>query len=150
MYKKIFNTVRQTLGAIRAGGTEAETVIMMIIAHESLRGKYRRQKGAKEPALGLTQIERQTFESTRQHGDRFAEYCRRAGYDPAAVEFERLEDDDVFCVVVTRARLAMDTRPLPKTPREMAEFCKTFWNGPGKATADEYFNDWELWRRDAE
>lgn len=135
-----------TLRSIKAHSVDAVQVILMIMAHESMRGKYRRQLKADRPALGLTQIERPTFDSVVKYGDRFATYCRRAGYDPDAVLFEQLEADDRLCIVVTRVRLAMDIAPLPSSPVEQAEFCKRFWNGPGKATASKYLEDWEKWR----
>lgn len=145
-YTDAYKLTDQTLRDIKAHSVEAVQVILMIMAHESGRGKYRRQLKADRPALGLTQIERPTFDTVVKYGDRFAAYCERAGYDPDAVRFEDLETDDRLCIVLTRARLAMDSEPLPKTPVEQAEFCKRFWNGPGKATANKYLEDWEKWQ----
>lgn len=145
-YQQTLRLVADTYSTLMAYSPAAVQVTMMIVAHESARGKFRRQKGAALPALGLTQIERATFDTVVKEGDRFRDYCQRAGFDPDAVRFEHLEHDDKLCFVITRARLAMDLAPLPSSPLDQAEFCKRFWNAGGKATADKYLTDWEGWR----
>lgn len=121
-------------------------VLMMIAAHESGRGKYRRQMKADSPALSLWQIERPTFDTVVKFSARWPEYARRGGYDPARVKFEDIEHDDKLACIVARARLSMDIKPLPKTPAAAAAYCKVFWNAGGKASAEKYLNDWLIWR----
>ncbi len=143
--KKLCETVFMK---IKAYSTDARNVTLMIIAHESGQGKHRRQIGADEPALGLAQIERRTFYDILKNSDRIKSYLTAAGYKPDAVLFEHIETDDVLCLIFVRARLAMDPRPLPVTPVAQSEFCKRFWNGGGKASAEKYLNDWEKWRNE--
>jgi hypothetical protein len=62
------------------------------------------------------------------------------------LSFEDIEHDDKLACVVARARLSMDTRPIPSTPEAQAQYAKDFWNASGKASAEKYLNDWLLWR----
>lgn len=138
--------VRSVYKKIRAHSNPAEDVTMMIIAHESGQGKHRRQIGADNPALGLGQMERETFDTVMKYGDRIRQYLTRAGYDYNQVKFEDIETDDELAIIFIRARLAMDIRPLPTIPKYQASYCKRFWNAGGKASAEKYFNDWESWK----
>jgi len=141
--KKLVEQVYMTLTVYT---TDSRDVTLMIIAHESGGGKHRRQIGAAEPALGLGQMERPTFNSVMRYSDRLEGYLKKFGYKKSDVKFEDLETDDTLAIIFIRARLAMDTAALPKTPKEQAEFCKRFWNAGGKASADKYLNDWKEWK----
>lgn len=147
-YTECLNLVRDTYNEIRVHSDAAEQVTMMIIAHESGHGKYRRQIGAKNPALGLGQMEEQTFDTVMKYGDRIRSYLNRADYNYNHVKFSDLETDDVLAIIFIRARLAMDTKPLPSIPKYQALYCKSYWNAGGKATAQKYLNDWESWKND--
>lgn len=147
-YNDCFKLVSMTLKKIQAYSPEAHTTTMMIIAHESGRGKHRRQVGADEPALGLGQMERETFDTCKKYGDRYKTYLERAGYIPDKIVFEALECNDELAIILIRVRLAMDTAALPKTPKEQAEFCKKFWNAGGEASANKYLNDWKEWKNE--
>lgn len=131
-YTECRKKIEQVYTVIKAYTTDARNVTLMIIAHESGLGKHRRQIGAAEPALGLGQMERPTFDSVLKFSDRINAYLTRAGYDHRLVKFEDLEKDDDLAIIFIRARLAMDTNPLPITPKAQAEFCKKFWNAGGK------------------
>jgi hypothetical protein len=120
----------------------------MIIAHESGQGKHRRQIGAANPALGLGQMERETFNTVMKYGDRIKQYLNRAGYDYNKVKFEDIETNDELAIIFMRARLAMDTRPLPSIAKYQASYCKFYWNAGGEASAAKYINDWESWKND--
>lgn len=147
-YPECVQLVSSVFKKIQAYSPESHNTAVMIIAHESGRGKYRRQVGAKEPALGLGQMERATFDTCKKFGDRYKTYLERAGYNSALVKFEDLEKDDELAIILIRVRLAMDTKALPKTPKDQAEFCKEFWNAGGKASADKYLNDWKEWQNE--
>ena len=148
-YKDCEKLVTDTYKKIKAFTSLNVIIItMMIIAHESLRGMFRRQKGAKEPALGLGQMERPTFNACRDFGENYKTYLTLAGYDPDKVKFEDLENDDVLAIILIRVRLSMDPKKLPEGVKAHAEFCKSYWNAGGKATAEEYLNDWELWKNE--
>lgn len=147
-YIDCLKLVSMTFNKIQAYSLDALNTTVMIIAHESGRGKHRRQVGAAQPALGLGQMERETFDTCKKFGDRYKIYLGRAGYIPDKVKFEDLENNDELAIILIRVRLAMDTAPLPKTPKEQAEFCKRFWNAGGKASADKYLNDWKEWKNE--
>jgi hypothetical protein len=137
--------VRVILQEIGAYSPRAELATLMIIAHESGGGKYRRQIGG-GPARGLGQMEPPTFDSVIKFGEKAGQYLRRAGYDPRRVTCADLETDDKLAIVMIRARLAMDPAQLPETPAAMAHYLKSFWNGPGKATPEKYLSDLEAWK----
>lgn len=147
-YNECKKLVEKTYMNIKAYSTDARNVTLMIIAHESGQGRHRRQIGAKDPALGLGQMERATYHDTLDHSDRIRSYLERAGYNVNKIAFEDLETDDTLAIIFIRARLAMDTRPLPVTPERQAEFCKSYWNAGGKASAEKYLNDWKEWRNE--
>lgn len=146
-YAELEKLVTDTIKQCKAFSDEALQTMMIIAAHESMRGRYRRQVGAAQPALGLWQMERPTFDTVMEFSARWPDYARRCGYDPALVKFEDIENEDKLACIVARARLSMDSRPLPKTPMEQAQYALEFWNAGGKASAEKYYNDWALWRR---
>ncbi len=147
-YNECLSLVNKTYEKINAHSTHAVQVTMMIIAHESGQGKHRRQIGAANPALGLGQMERETFDTVMKFGDRIRQYLSRAGYACNDVKFEDLETNDELAIIFIRARLAMDIRPLPLIPRYQASYCKRFWNAGGKASGAKYLNDWESWKNE--
>lgn len=109
---------------------------IMIAAHESLMGEHRVQIGG-GPARGLLQIEELTYASIWQHSDTIAETAMRMGMQ---CDFSQIEQGDRHSIYICRHRIAMDSEPLPRNAFEMAEYAKRIWNGPGKATADDYYN----------
>lgn len=144
-YADAVRLVREVLTKCRAYSPRAELAILMIMAHESGGGKWRRQRGG-GPARGLIQMEPPTFDSVIKFGAQIGNYLRRCGYDAAGVSCAMLETDDALSVVMARGRLAMDAKPLPETAEAMADYLKTFWNGPGKATPEKYLTDLERWK----
>lgn len=147
-FKDCKKLLEQTFMNLGAYTTDARNISLMIIAHESGRGQYRKQLKADKPALGLAQIEYNTFNDILNYSDRIKSYLVRTGYNPDEVLFSQLENDDVLTAVFIRARLAMDIHLLPITPKAQADWCKLHWNGNGKATAEKYLSDWELWRNE--
>lgn len=109
---------------------------IMIAAHESLMGEHRVQIGG-GPARGLLQIEELTYASVWQHSDTIAETAMRMGMQ---CDFSQIEQGDRHSIYICRHRIAMDSEPLPRNAFEMADYAKRIWNGPGKATADDYYN----------
>lgn len=109
---------------------------IMIAAHESLMGEHRVQIGG-GPARGLLQIEELTYASVWQHSDTIAETAMRMGMQ---CDFSQIEQGDRHSIYICRHRIAMDSEPLPCNAFEMAAYAKRIWNGPGKATADDYYN----------
>ncbi len=117
-------------------------LMAMICAHESLGGKHRRQIGG-GPALGLFQIEPPTHNSIWDNSDSIRARAQRYGIKE---DVSKLETDDRYSIFVARHYLAMDRNPLPKTPEEMAAYCKSYWNRTGEATPEKYINDYRAWQ----
>lgn len=127
--------------------------IMMIIAHESQKGKYIKQLGA-GPALGLIQMEPPTHQCVWDEGDSVwenalickiitqEEYNKRI--HPHA---SRLLYDLRYNVFMARQRLFMKPEALPDTDAKLSRYLKKHWNTiHGEASAKDYldaYNDWE-------
>lgn len=121
----------------------ASMAIMMIIAHESDKGRYWRQ--IKGPALGLIQMEPATHDDTWRHCDSIKARAMKLGID---CDVMHLEHDLQYNVFMARCRLLMDTSPLPKTEEAMADYLKSYWNsGNGKATAKKYLQAYREWQK---
>lgn len=125
---------------------EAVELLAMICAHESSGGKYRRQIGG-GPALGIFQMEPVTHNSIWDNSDTIHARAERFGIKR---NLSQLEVDDRYAVFVARHYLAMDKNPLPKTPEEMAKYCKSYWNRTGKATPEKYLADYNRWRNETD
>lgn len=115
---------------------EAVELLLMIAAHESHLGKYRRQIGG-GPALGIYQIEPVTHDSIWDNCDSIERLAKRMNIKR---KVSRLVDDDRYSTFVARCYLLMDVNPLPKTPESMAQYCKDYWNRTGKAKPEDYLN----------
>jgi hypothetical protein len=117
-------------------------LMCMIVAHESMRGRYRRQVNG--PALSLFQIEPDTHDDIWQNGPSMKLRAARFGI---VQNVSMLETDDSYAIFMARHHLMRDPNPVPKTPEDMARYCKSYWNtDSGKATAEKYLSDWEAWK----
>lgn len=120
----------------------ASMAIMMIIAHESNKGRHWRQING--PALGLIQMEPATHDDTWMHCDTIKTRAYRIGI---VNDVTQLEYDLRYNVFMARCRLLMDVKPLPATEETMAEYLKSYWNSDmGKATAQKYLQDYRSWK----
>ena len=145
--------VRPTLKEIPHGESyEAVLAIMMIIAHESLRGHYLKQTH-NGPALGLGNMEPLTHDDTWRHGDSIwrnagllniiTPYEERNAIHPKP---ERMIYDLRYAVFMMRQRLFMKREKLPKSLIEMSKYLKKFWNSTkGAADGSSYAVDYKLW-----
>ena len=123
----------------------------MIAAHESLGGKHRRQlisKGGRlvpeGKARGLFGMEPLTHDSVWDNSDTIISRGRKFGIERSNAD--RMINDDVYALWMCRHYIAMDSKPLPKTPQSMAEYAKIYWNAGGAASAAAYIRDWQLWK----
>lgn len=130
------NKITETLKEMNHYSTEAIELLLMIAAHESKLGKYRRQIGG-GPALGIYQIEPDTHDSIWDNCDSIDKLANNMGI---VRNVGSLVDDDRYSTFVARCYLLMDKNPLPKTPEAMAQYCKDYWNRTGKATAQQYLD----------
>lgn len=123
----------------------AENIVVGTAAHESGGFKYRRQVGG--PALGLFQIEPVTHDSIRNEWhkthpeiiDLLDKYLI-PGHDAV----DQLVDNDHYAAGICRLKYAGVKDPLPDAydiPGLAAYYVK-FYNAGGKATAQEFVDDY--------
>ena len=137
-----------TLKEIPGGYSESAVMaIQMIIAHESVGGKYLAQTNG--PALGIIQMEPATHLDVWKHGDSIKVNARMLGiitsessYTPSP---NKLVSDLRYNVFMARQKLFMDKGRLPGNAHDMAIYLKKNWNGDGKATPEKYLNDFAGW-----
>jgi hypothetical protein len=140
--------IRSSLCGITQAGTElhsaaAEELLMMIAAHESNLGLYRKQIGG-GPALGVYQMEPDTLRSNyksflRYRGNLRAAVAKRTGVD--GYRPEALLSNLAYATIHARLKLYRAPAALPdaRDIRALAEFAKRFYNTPdGRATVDDY------------
>ncbi|QFU04561.1 hypothetical protein FIU82_05965 [Pseudoalteromonas sp. THAF3] len=139
-------------------GRNVEDLLVMIAAHESHFGKYRRQVGG-GPARGIYQIEIPT------HDDLFENYLEfRPEYKDAVLSFTgndprldwQLENNDRYATAAARLLLWRKPEAIPapadfsKSPDPsgayllaLAEYAKKHWNTEGgAATPEKYLEDY--------
>jgi len=120
----------------------AVELMAMIVAHESLGCKFIRQNGG-GPARSWWQIEKPTHDDV---WDRSRSIHKNAAKSGIKRDWSKIEDP-IYALFVSRHILMLDPKPLPTEPKAMAAWCKEKWNTlAGKATADKYLNDWQLWK----
>lgn len=140
-YQQYKNTVDRLLFNWGLHSAEAVKTICMLTAHESGKGRYRKQIG-EGPARGLIQMEKVTHDSVWQNSDTILTRANKFGIDQ---NFSALELDDEYGVWMARHYLLMDVNPLPKGDINTALYCKAYWNRTGKATAEAYLKDYWQW-----
>lgn len=136
------DTVDDELFRMYAHSVSASMAIMMIIAHESQKGRYWQQVNG--PAKGLIQMEPATHDDTWKHCDSIQQRAAQLGITQ---DVHKLEHDIRYNIFMARCRLLMDVNPLPATEEAMAEYLKSYWNSDGgKASASKYLNEYREWK----
>ena len=117
----------------------------MIAAHESLLGKHLRQIGG--PARGLYGMEPATEADIWQtylkfRPDLSAKISKISGV--AGPDILHLQYNHIYSTLMARLKLWRSPGHLPDAHDidGMANYCKQFYNGPGKATAEKYTIDY--------
>lgn len=142
LYQHFRELIEDTTSDLRLSKPEFTMACSMVVAHESLGGKYLRQHPAGE-GLGVIQMERATHRDTWQHCDNIEKYAALLGYTE---DVNKLKYDLRYNIFMARMRFIMDVNPFPKDERGMAEYLKNYWNSPlGAATADKYLRDYYNW-----
>ncbi len=139
--------VRPTLNTIGLGGIPAEQQMVGTALQESgLRSRHQIGGG---PAIGLDEME------TATHDDCWTNYLR---YHPVlagkirsllpqipaevAPSAEDMRENDAYACAMARVKYLRDPAPIPTDLDGQAAFYKRVYNGPGKATAQEYIDNW--------
>lgn len=140
-YSEFKTKVISALIEMNRYNVNAVELLCMIAAHESMGGVYRRQING--PALGLLQIEPFTHDSIWDNSDSIGRLSKSMNITR---DTDSLINDDRYTIFIGRCYLLMDVNPLPKTVCEMGEYAKSYWNRTGKATPEQYVNDYIKWR----
>ena len=137
---------------------EAEDLLMMTAAHESYLGTYLKQVNG--PALGIYQMEPATHDdiwynfilsrenlkdSVTNLADSYTEYLVENGKSFSKYVNRGLISNLAYATAMARVHYWRVPEPLPKDLRGLAEYAKKYWNTElGKATADDYYNAYNL------
>ena len=146
-----------TIAGMANFNSHVVTCMTMIAAHESLGCTYVVQNGG-GPAKGPYQMETRTHDDVWRNSDNIwndafrlkiitqQEYLdNELGNSSCHPHANRMIYDFKYATFMARKRLHMDVNPIPKTLESCAEYCKSFWNAGGKATAQEYYDDYNTW-----
>jgi len=133
-------------------GMSGELAILLIWAHESLRGHFLKQE--KGPALGWIGMEPITHNSTWLHGDSIWQNAKLLGiiskfeYDNKLMpSSQRLLHDLQYNVFMARQRLFMKPEVLPTDIDDLSIYLKDWWNSIHGAADDmDYRDDYLRWR----
>lgn len=142
-FNQFQSLVVRTLNQMGAYSPEAVKAIMMIVAHESDKGRYLAQCN-NGPAIGVIQMEIPTYNTVWEHGDNTLKYAAKIDQQR---DFYSLEWDLRHNIFMARARLMMDSNPIPKENFELSRYLKRFWNTDhGKAKPLDYVMAYDDWR----
>lgn len=139
------HVIRPVLEDMGAHSTEAEALLLMIAAHESMDGRYLHQ--VKGPAVGIYQME------PRTHDD-IIQYLRKERHDlydrlnkwTGIIHHSLMAGNLYYATFMARCFFLRFPEPLPETLREMAAYAKEKWNTVyGKATTEDYLNAYRNW-----
>lgn len=119
--------------------------LLMIIAHESAKGRYIKQ--IKGPALGLSQMEPATHDDVAAYLSRNKKWVNYVNSEFGGFDSSKLYDLR-YMVFMSRAFFFRFPELLPdQRIEDMAAYAKKRWNTKaGKATPEDYLNaflDWE-------
>lgn len=119
--------------------------IVMIIAHESAKGRYIKQ--IKGPALGLSQMEPATHDDIAKYLNkkpRYRDYFNRTfgGFDANKLY------DLHYMACMSRCFFLRFPEPLPDgSDYSLAQYAKKRWNTHlGKATPEDYLDAYKGWK----
>ena len=137
----------------------AVTAIMMIIAHESLKGTLREQiinfnadidasykATGKDYGRGICQMEKATHDDTRLNSDNIVSDFEKVFYgEYKNASCDRMVWDDKYSIFMARKKLHMIMEKIPSDLKEMSEYLSKYYNAGGKGSAPEYYNDYINW-----
>lgn len=136
--KDIFCFIHATLDRYKLPVNDSVIhLLMMIMAHESGNLRYVKQKNG--PALGLLQMEPNTFDFVMEYLERKRKFTMVERIHSA----EMMALDSSFAIAVARVYLWTFAEPLPTADdyEGLARYAKKYWNTTaGAATEEDYLN----------
>lgn len=140
--------LRPALEKIGMYSEEAERLLTMIVAHESLKGHYIVQTTGQ--AKGIYQMENATHDHVLRwiHNNKpelYREIVEMGDGQPSPVKM--ITDMD-YATAMARAYFLLFPEALPTgSDEELAAYAKKRWNtSAGKATADDYLKAYQSWK----
>ena len=141
---KDFRTqLEKILSEMRLTSNDRTELLTMIAAHESLGCTEMKQIGG-GPARGPFGMEKFTHDEIWKHSDSITARAKALGIKQ---DFNLVETDMRYAVIMAVSYLLMDANALPKTFHDRAAYAKKKWNAHGKATPEEYLRDLIYWER---
>jgi hypothetical protein len=138
-----YELVRPTLQAIRLWSHNAEELMMGTAAQETHLGALGRRQRGSGPALGICQMEGPTHDLVWTWLKRHRPNVAIAIIDmvaPMARVPLLLVSDDRYAVAMARALYLSIPFPIPEAENVdgQGRYYKKWFNGPGKATVEQY------------
>lgn len=120
------------------------TLALMCAAHESHMGSFLKQ--VKGPALGAYQMEPRTHDDIWVNGIHDRSDIRGWLYswavDGGVGKSEEMLWNHKYATAMFRAHFLRFKEGIPKSLEDQAKYLKKYWNATGKATAQEYLQDY--------
>jgi hypothetical protein len=143
-----FEVVRPTLVTLRLWSRAAEELILGTAAQETHLGAMGRRQRGGGPALGILQMEGPTHDAVwtwlKRHRPNIALGIIDLVSPMARVPL-LLVTDDRYAVAMGRALYLSIPFPIPEAENleGQARYYKKWWNGPGKATPEQYRENYQ-------
>ena len=163
-YNQLERLAIETISPLGSYSKKALTAIMMIIAHESLKGALREQVisfdadkdlayklSGKDYARGITGQEEFTHNSLWVNSDNIERDYQIVFGQPVFTDdcfINRCTYDDKYAIFMARKKLHMISEPFPEDEREIAAYLSKYYNAGGKGSADDYYYDWVSWNEE--
>ncbi|HKI46919.1 MAG TPA: hypothetical protein VKA08_16440 [Balneolales bacterium] len=139
--------IKFSLYPLNLWAENTEKLLTIICAHESILGSKLKQTNG--PALGLYGMEpatlRDQFNTFLYRSDKKDLFRRVSEFTGVGVPDEgHCQYNPIYSTVIARVKLLRDPHPIPDKDDivGLCEYAKRVWNGPGKATAEKYENDY--------
>jgi hypothetical protein len=158
--EQISRLVVATISKMGNYSTRALNAVMMVAAHESLRGTMREQvisfdmvedvryKLSKDYAKGICGMETFTHDDLWENSDNIKADYRKVFGSYASVhvtDADRQIYDDKYAIFLCRKKLHMIMDELPRDLMELAHYLVKYYNAGGKATAEKYHDALVNW-----
>lgn len=138
--------IRPTLSALALYSPEAEELMMGTCAHESKGGTFLKQENG--PALGAWQMEPATHDDIWKNylphqtvlASKLINFCRVGVSEHPRAEYMIYHLN--YACSMARILYHRKHAPMPKTLEEQAQVYVEYYNAGGKATVEEYIDDY--------
>ena len=139
--------IEPTLQDMKCWSQQAEDLLVMIVAHESVKGEYLHQ--VKGPAIGIFQMEPKTHDDVMSYIKKkrpvlYLLLERYTGINHSSLMAGNL----YYATFMARCFFLRFLEAIPENHVEMSLYAKKYWNTTlGSATPNDYlhaFNTWGL------